>query len=476
MQERSARSANVREGKAELSAADLRVDVLVLGAGMAGMAAAAEAAGRGASVGVVEKLAEIGGSAALSAGILWAPRSYAEMRERMPGAEPDLARALTADFPDALESVRATGIEASEIVDGPYFGFGTGRQVDIAGLMRHWLRKVEGAGGWVVRETPARALRMRDDGRVCGAVVEGPDGRVAIEAGAVILATGGFVGDPQLVAGFVGPNADRVLVRANPGSVGDGFRLGQSAGGAASRSLSTFYGHLVSYPIRDWGEVHFLPLTQYHSIHCILVNRHGRRFIDESLGDEITNQALLGQPDGRAILLADEDTRRRFVVTAPYPHGEVVDRFAAAAEAGANYIVADSLSNLVAAVASWGVPAATLRASLDAYDRAVAGEDVSPDAPMPAVPAPLRVSPFHAIEVQPAITLPYGGLRIDADARLLDRDNRPVPGLYAAGADAGGVYHVGYGGGLSMGLVFGRRAARTAVAELPGDATGDAAG
>ena len=61
-----------------------------------------------------------------------------------------------------------------------------------------------------------------------------------------------------------------------------------------------------------------------------------------------------------------------------------------------------------------------------------------------------------------------GGIRVDADARVLDRDGRPIPGLFAAGADAGGVFHVGYAGGLASALVFGRRAASTALAEALG--------
>jgi succinate dehydrogenase/fumarate reductase flavoprotein subunit len=305
-------------------------------------------------------------------------------------------------------------------------------------------------------------------GGVHGAVLEGPDGPVAVEAGAVLLATGGFQGDPALVASFIGPHADRVLVRSNPGSVGDGFRLAGAVGGAASRSLGGFYGHLVGSPVDAWSERHFLPLTQYHSIYCILVDMHGRRFIDESRGDEYSNQAVVSLPGSRAVLLADDATRRARVVTAPYPRGEVVDRFRAAADAGARYAIADTIDGLIDTVATWGVPAGTLRATLGAYDQAAAGKAVVLDAPVPASPAPLRVAPFHALEVQPALTFPLGGIRIDADGHVLDRDDRQVPGLFAAGADAGGLYHEGYGGGLGMSCVFGRRAARAALAEVRG--------
>jgi predicted oxidoreductase len=83
-------------------------------------------------------------------------------------------------------------------------------------------------------------------------------------------------------------------------------------------------------------------------------------------------------------------------------------------------------------------------------------------------PEPITDPPFHALEVQPAITFPFGGLRVDPDGRVLNRDGAPVPGLFAAGADAGGLQDVRYVGGLALGLVFGPRAARTAIAESGG--------
>jgi len=446
---------------------DARVDLLVAGAGMAGLAAAACAAERGAVVGVIEKASEVGGSAAMSAGMLWTARDWDELRARIPDGDADLGRALVDDFPAALAAVLATGVEASKPVDGAYFGFGAGRQIDVVGLFGRWVQGVESAGGWVVRETSARRLLV-EDGRVCGAHVVGPDGATDVAAGAVVLATGGYQGDPALVTAPIGPYADRALVRSCRGSVGDGYRLAEVVGASASRSLGGFYGHLMPYPLPDFAEKHFLPLTQYHSIYCVLVNRHGKRFIDESRGDEYANQELLRQPEQRAVLIADEQTRQRHVITEPYPGGEVVDRFRAAEAAGGNYAFAATLDELVEQVARWGVPAGTLRATLEAYGHAAAGEEAVLDAPLPARPASLRVPPFHALEVQAAMTFPLGGIRVDADARVLDRDGRPIPGLFAAGADAGGVFHVGYAGGLASALVFGRRAATTALAEALG--------
>ncbi len=279
------------------------------------------------------------------------------------------------------------------------------------------------------------------------------DGGLEVSAPAVLLATGGFQGDSELVQRFLGFDADRMLLRSNPGSTGDGFRLAASAGAAASRGLGGFYGHLVPAPLSAFEPEHYLPLTQYHSRYSILVDFQGRRFVDESLGDEVSNQVVLRLPGARAVLLCDERVRTQHVIGPPYPHGQVIDRFAVAASLGAHLVSADTVEALIARVAEWGVDAAGLARTLDAYEHG--GEQ---DAPLPAEPVPLREPPFHAVEVQPALTFPLGGVRVDTWGRVLDRDGRAVAGLYCAGGDAGGLQGPRYVAGLALGLVFGPRA------------------
>jgi predicted oxidoreductase len=72
--------------------------------------------------------------------------------------------------------------------------------------------------------------------------------------------------------------------------------------------------------------------------------------------------------------------------------------------------------------------------------------------------------PYYVVEVRPAITFAFGGLLIDPDARVLARDATPIPGLLAAGADAGGLWYRAYAGGIAAALVFGLCAARTSQA------------
>lgn len=413
-------------------------DLIVVGGGQAGLAAGAAAAAAGLSVTVLEKTGRVGGSAYFSAGILWTAPDLATMREVAPDGDPELARALVEGFEPAVQAVRDAGIEVSERWE-QHFGFGVAYRADIHAIHAHWVGRIDD----LRLDTPVRSLIV-EDGAVRGVRVDGEE----VRAEAVLLATGGFQGDRELVKTFLGWDADDALVRSAPGSVGDGFRLARSAGAAASRGLGTFYGHTVPVPLSAWEPEHYLPLTQYHSTWSVLVNRDGRRYTDESLGDDVANQMTLRQPGGRGFLLCDERVRRERVIGPPYPHGQVIDRFAEARTLGARVESAASLDALADVLVGWGVDREGLRATL-----------------APAL-EPLREPPFWAVELQPTITFTLGGVQVDAWGRVLDRDGAPVRGLYCAGGDAGGLQGPRYVAGLVLGMVFGPRAVEAAMTDM----------
>jgi succinate dehydrogenase/fumarate reductase flavoprotein subunit len=445
-----------------------RADVVVVGSGVSGSSAALHATLAGARVILVEKSASPGGSAALSAGMFWTAPDRESYNRRIPLGKPDHGTALVNDYEEAVEELRQMGVRVAEEPTRDIMTFGIGYSTDIHAILDHCRTQVVAHGGEVLTGAPVVGLLPNDavPGQgVRGVTVRRPSGQLLdIEAGAVVMATGGFQGDPEALTRYMGPNADRLLFRSNPGSVGDGLRLGRQAGAGSSTGMSTFYGHLLPWPVHLFTAEQFLPYSQYYSGHTVLVNLRGERFTDETLGDELLNQDLTFQPEARGVLIFDDHVHQTEATQEPFPGLGRVDRFATAIEAGSKHHTAETLGALLDMVATWGVDRAKLGATLDAYIAAVdngggsaRGIPVSPEARAP------QTGPFHALMVQPSITFTFGGLPTTTRGEVLDPDGRPVPGLFAAGADVGGLSNYGYAGGLAPGYITGRWAGQSAA-------------
>lgn len=437
------------------------VDLLVLGAGMAGLTAAAQGAQSGLSVFLAEKAETIGGAAALSEGYIWTAPTLEALQAEDPDVDPVLARVLADEFLPAVDWVRELGVDTGALIEGIY-RFGHGYRIDIADYIDRCLSVVEGAGG-VVRTGLATRELLLEDGGVAGAVLETADGgTLSVRAAATVLATGGFQGSAELRGDRISPAARALLLRALPESDGDGLRLAESAGADFADGKQGFYGHLVPSPLDELAVEDFVSIAVLHSGTSLLFNVAGDRFTDESLGDHENNQVVFEQPEGRALLVADERTRREHFATAYIPGMQSYDKFALAESRGARVASAPTLPGLLEQVARWGYDADRIAETVDRYNSLVrnAPEKLSP--PSAFNGKPVEEAPFFALEVQSTITFAYGGVRVDAQARVL-RDGKPIPGLYATGADIGGIFTRAYAGSLSRGLVFGRRAALTAA-------------
>ncbi|HWJ44156.1 MAG TPA: FAD-binding protein, partial [Gaiellaceae bacterium] len=219
----------------------------------------------------------------------------------------------------------------------------------------------------------------------------------------LILATGGFQGNPELVARHIGPAAP-LRLRANPWSAGDGMKLALARGAELSAGMDEFYGR--NMPDADFTEDQYVPLAQLYGRVARVFNEHGEEFFegDVSWSENDLVQATARQPGARAWYLLDD--------------GALADS-----------AVAEKVS---------AAPTRTDPSELPF-----------------AAPAETCV----AVRVKPGITHTIGGLRIDERARVAD-------GLYAAGADVGGISTGGYASGLAAALVFGRIAAESALHSL----------
>lgn len=442
-----------------MSEAAEEFDLVVVGAGAGGLATANRAVDLGARVLVIEKSQAVGGSALLSAGILWTAPDLEVLKKIQPNHDPVLGPQVVNNYDVVKQDVLDAGVAVSDEWHD-HLGWGRACKIDIPGLFAKWSEKISSSGALVFGVSQLELVR---DGRTVTGVSYSVGGQMRhAHARGVVLATGGFQGDAELRQTFVGNGADDIAVRSNLNSVGDGFRLGKSAGAAASCHLSGFYGHTLPSPVEVTSEV-FLRLTLYFSAYGVVVNREGRRFGDESLGDEVTNQRLVRQTDKRGVLIWDDQVQQQRSLAAPYPSGLTLDRHAEAKAIGARTAETDTLEELVEVVRGWGVDGAALQTTLDDYRAAAAGEDRALDAPLPANPSPLAKGPFRAVEIQPCMTIPFGGLKIDSDARVLDHDGAPIRGLFAVGADAGGAQDLRYVGGIIFGFVQGRNAAEAAL-------------
>ncbi|KAE8380414.1 hypothetical protein BDV26DRAFT_302845 [Aspergillus bertholletiae] len=463
----------------------ITVDVLVCGGGMSGMACAAFAADSGAKVLVVEKQSVVGGSSNYSAGMFWAPKSYNSLRSWVPAGDPELQAAWMRDYLPAVQWMRQNGIPTAKRFDG-IMTIGIGFPIKIPHLHlyhQHIINKNKGSQ--IFTNTAVVKLLQEEPGvpgsRLVGAIIRrGPmDGTgvvyYRVKAQQVVLATGGFQGNAELTSRHLGPGGDNIFVRSNRGSVGDGLTLATAVGAGTSRGMDTYYGHLLAAPLRSAkvDPKDFLPLAQYQSKYCLLINEGGRRFADETTGDEIVNQYLAKQENRRGFLLFNDRTRRQHCVSAPFPNAGEIDRLEKAREHGCNVASAPSLDGLAEILNQWGVDGLQALRTIEQYDRVIRlGDKTSTlDAPVgkagkPPVSLVEGEGPFFVMEVQPSITFTYGGVLIDSKGRALTPDKTPIPGLLIAGVDGGGFSNLGYAGGLALAFVTGLWAARTIATEL----------
>ena len=442
-------------------------DVVVVGAGVAGLAAAIDAANAGLRVVVVEAFAEPGGAAetgsaltcvvdtplqrtlgiqdsvelALRDWIVWG--GVAEVDAGWARAYLERSRADVYDWLEAL------GVEWSSVIQTE--GNSVPRQHQPAGggaaVMAHVLAAaVDLPIEWRLATTVVE-LVLRD-GAVAGVVAERGPQREQIDARAVLLATGGFAGNPSLLAKF-GPklsHAGPVLVGGAEQATGRGHELASAAGAdlvGLERIWTYAYG--VPDPADPSGQRGLaLWLTG-----DIWLNGGGRRFHDESQrGGASATPALLRQPGATSWSIFDAREAGRIEIPHPRyrrddgsPDRVAIEHLLSSSPAVAR---ADSVEALARAT---GLPRSAFAATIAEVRSWEGGTGVDPHFGRPLDTfRPLREPPFYAVRFRPLARKCLGGVRTDRDARVLRPDGSIVDRLYAAGELAG------MGGGHMNGL------------------------
>jgi tricarballylate dehydrogenase len=331
------------------------------------------------------------------------------------------------------------------------------------GIIETLRAKTVELGGQISYRTTALSLIQNNAGKVCGVVVAGPDGvRRQIKASNVILASGGFQGNSEMMTQYIGPKASHIRPVAVGGyyNRGEGIRMALAVGAAPAGEFGSYHAEPVDpRSLQAEAVVFIYP-------YGILVNTEGKRFINEAPGtvdahyDNIT-RSFADQPKGLVHVIFDSKV-------------EDIPRWKTSIRSDIPAITADSIDELAAKI---NVPTASLVKTVDEFNAACPSEDgeftpfqidhrkttgIIP--PKSYWSRPINKGPYYAYPIIPTNCFTFGGLKVNSSAQVLTQDGHPIPGLYAAGETVG-IYHQVYNGSTSVlrGLVFGRLAGQHIV-------------
>ena len=429
-------------------------DVVVAGGGIGGLCAALRAQEDAASVAIIEKADAIGGSAAWAVTI-WCAANVDEWLKAQPDGDVELGAALIEHFYKGIEWLREQGVSLHAVVEPNPHKF---RRViyravpDSRSAMEALDKRFRARGGAVFTNTELTGLIGGSGEPVAGVETSRKD----LTSSSVILATGGFQGSAELRARYIGGESDHMVVRSVPQNTGGGLQSALKAGAQAVGPFDRFYGHLLPAPPAQVGLHNFLSVKPDFSEYTVLLNLEGERFDDEFLGDHITCHSLVRQTQATAIMIFDQHVRNSQDALSQWPMPGN-DRVESIRAAGGEILKGSSLSELAQVLANrWCIPPRTFLETMAEHARAcAAGSGQGLSVPRSGGLIPLDTPPYYAIRTLPGITVTYGGAKVNASAQVLDETGAPIPGLYAAGADCGGIYTWGYTGGMCIGLAYG---------------------
>ncbi len=447
---------------------DVSYDMVVVGGGGSGLSCAIQAAKDGLSVAVLEKKAELGGNTSYAEGHasfesdeqhkrgLDVPKDeayrvildYSHWR-----AKPSLVARFVENADQTVVKMRDEGVVYEDVfVMKADKGLPTWHipEGEMGGLVEVLARSVRERGVEVFFETAATEL-IASDGVVRGVLATDKDGEdVRIGAGAVVLATGGFGSNAELLAKYT-PYSHPESIRpfGSDAATGDGLLMAESAGGRPFSGIGTallgplMEGKTISSHSNCAG---FQPY--------FWTNAQGRRFCNEVVGLNFghAGHTMALTPEGYIWTFLDQahirhlveegcDTGYGLYVPPEAPLDKLLPELEEDVRRGRTVFTADTLEALAAKI---GIDPDTLLAEADRYNQACAAK-TDTDFFKPAVYLrPLTEGPFYAFKMTPGILVTTGGIDIDEYMRVIDADSNPITGLYAVGCDAGGLYGESY--------------------------------
>lgn len=454
-------------------------DLISVGGGYAGLAAAARATQLGLKAAVLERGSDefYACNSRVAGGVMHIsyhdPASGSEMlatamTEITAGhADPVLVQALAQNAGRAVQWLQSEGARFERLTNAGWRNWvlapvrpsatnlvwqGLGADMGLRALEAKLCER----GGVVHRGTEVVDLLLRE-GECVGVRAKQGAREVEFAARAVVLADGGFQASEAFAARYLTP-APRSLKQRNVRTgVGDGLRMAQAAG-AALAGLEAFYGHVLSRDAMHNDNVWPYPQLDELAAAGLVVNPQGQRITDEGMGGVPITNAIARQADplGMSVIF-DEAIWQGPGRAAGIPPNDTL------LSAGGTLFKADTVAELAAKL---GIDAAGLEKTVRDYNAAFAAGTLDqlqpPRSAKRRKPMALSTAPFYGAPACAGLTYTMGGVRTNAHAQVLRENGSVIAGLYAAGATTGGLEGgpaVGYAGGLMKALTFGLLAA-----------------
>lgn len=449
---------------------DREADVVVIGGGGAGLCASIEACKSGANTILLEKEPTTGGSSVISGGeFAFAPTAmqgekgihdstdlfFNDLMKVGKGKnDPALVRAYVDASNDCYDFLKDMGVKFTDILIFPGFSVPRSHRANPAVVLKILKEEAVRRGTALLTGTAGKRLYLDPQGRIVGVKAATSAGKeFSIKARkAIVLATGGFGRNPEMLQEYSDLPLDLCVPVAAPGNTGDGHKMAMEMGAATKHiSLGIGPGTGPSSP-SDIKQTHLRPKPYYKG--AVIVNKNGKRFVNESVSYTDLATAALKQPDALMISIADEPIYK--------------------AEETAGRVTTKKAETLEQLAEMSGLPPQVVVETINKYNGYVeAGKD--PDfgrstlVGISGKPVPIKAPPFYAFFTKPSIISTKGGIKATPQCQVINVFGEMIPRLYAAGEIMGGFHGAGYHTGSALGkaLVFGRIAGKMAAGEKP---------